>query len=264
MTRTIGRTRWINQQGKIITAIILQDTRTRFGRSYASYIIAVGWPLSHIAFLLGGYLIVNHVAPVGDDPAMFLSTGIIPYILCLYPARMMALVVPQNRQLLNIPILQPIHLIVSRLILEIITALITLLIFFLILYIADKEIIPQNIGTAAVALAAILYFACCLGIINVVLSVILGQFYLIAFVIIIVLSYGLSGVYVPYWYFPSPIRDVMLSNPMLHLVQWLRSAYYASYDPDLVNKPLVLGTATVALFLGLLGERFLRNKFYVA
>jgi capsular polysaccharide transport system permease protein len=61
---------------------------------------------------------------------------------------------------------------------------------------------------------------------------------------------------------PETIRDYLDYNPLLHLVEWLRSAYYSSYDEALVDKTLVLGVAASLLALGLAGERFLRGRFY--
>ncbi|MGO9430501.1 MAG: hypothetical protein ACLP0Q_16800, partial [Rhodoblastus sp.] len=92
---------------RIIVASILRDMRTRYGRSYFAYLIAIGWPLTHMLVMLVAYTLSNRIAPIGDDPSIFIATGVAPYILCLYPARFTAMTVAQNRSLLQFPIFKP-------------------------------------------------------------------------------------------------------------------------------------------------------------
>ena len=111
---------------RIIGAVLIQDMRSRFGHSHIGYLIAIAWPLSHIGDDYARLLAQDTIAPVGDSPTMFVGTGVVPYILCLYPARLLAMAIPQNRQLLNIPVIRPFHLIFSRCILETLNAVIVL------------------------------------------------------------------------------------------------------------------------------------------
>lgn len=246
----------------IVGAVLLQDMRTRFGRSYLGYLIALAWPLSHMGFIIAGYLLTTKIAPVGDDPAVFLATGLLPYILCFYPARMMAFAIIQNRQLLNIPILKPVHLIIARSILETLTAVAVAIIFYSVLYIGGVDFMPLDAIDAASAIAASIYLGIGLGFFNVVLCALFGPFTIVFITVLMIGAYIVSGVYVPIWVVPEPTRSYMLFNPLLHLVEWLRSAYFTSYGAQTIDKGLVLAVATAALALGLLGERFLRGKFF--
>lgn len=248
---------------RIVAAILLQDMQTRFGRSYFSYVIAVAWPLSHAVFILVAYLLVNKLAPVGDDPAIFALTGVLPYILCFYPGRVMPVIFLQNRQLLNIPVVRPIHIIASSLTIELLTGFIVLTLIVGGAAIAGVDIVPHDLTAASAAVFATLFLGVGLGCFNIICTAVVGPFYLVFYIISMIGLYITSGVYVPAWLIPESTRRWVEYNPLYNLVEWLRSAYYASYDPDLVNKTLVVGAATIALLLGLLGERLLRNKFYI-
>ncbi len=250
----------LSAQGRIVGAVLLQDMRTRFGRSYISYLIAVAWPLTHLLFIMGSYLLVNSFAPIGDEPAVFLATGLLPYILCLYPARQLGFALLQNRQLLNIPILRPIHLIVARVLLELTTAALVGLVVFLVLGLAGFDVWPSDLGVAAQAICATLFLAIGFGVLNIILVSLFGPFVIVAFMVLMIGMFVTSGIYLPVQSAPEPIRSLMLYNPMCNLVEWMRSAYFSSYDTDTVNKSLVIGTASITLLLGLLGERFMRNK----
>lgn len=250
----------IAAQGRILGAVLLQDMRTRFGRSYTSYLIAIAWPLCHIFVILAAYLLVNSFAPIGEDPAVFLTTGILPYILCLYPSRMLGYALLQNKQLLNIPILRPIHLIVARLLVELTTAALVVLLVYVTLGVAGFDIWPNDPAVAAQAICATLYLAVGFGVLNVVLVSLLGPFVIVGFVLMMLGLYITSGIFLPVQMASDSMRSLMSYNPICNLVEWMRSAYFSSYDVNTVNKGLVIGTASVTLLLGLLGERFMRNK----
>ncbi len=245
---------------RIIGAIIVQDMRTRFGRTYLSYLVAIFWPVVHMCVMIAGYVLVNKVAPVGEDPIVFVSTGVLPYILCFYPARMMALAIVQNRQLLNMPIIRPLHLIVGRGILEVVSALIVCIIMYVIFYMMGYDFMPEKPQVAAFVVFLTIYFGIGLGFLTVVLVGLLGIMTNIFLVFFLVGLYIVSGIYLPPWMMSAELRGYNYYNPVFNLVEWMRSAYYASYDETLINKNLLIWSPTVLILLGLLGERYLRGK----
>jgi len=257
-TRLVGQ---LAEFRRIIGAVLIQDMRSRYGHSHIGYLIAIAWPLSHIGAITIAYLFRIKIAPVGDSPTMFVGTGIVPYILCLYPARLLAMAIPQNRQLLNIPVIQPFHLIFSRSILETLNAVIVLALFMSIVSLFDVDILPSDSAEAAKAIGAAVFLGIGLGFFNVVMCALVGHFFLVFFVLLMIGLYLFSGVYLPPTAMPERVREYMMYNPLLHLVEWLRSAYYTSYDVELINKSIILWVGAISLALGLIGERFLRGRF---
>ena len=249
--------------GRIVSVVLLMDMRTRFGSSYLSYLIAIGWPLSHLLIIIGSYLIKTAVAPIGDSPAIFVGTGVIPYILCIYPARLSGMAVSQGRGLLGLPILKPIHLIVARWIQEVLNAVLVLSIFLLGLYLADIDFLPLDTLMAAQAVFAAIYLGIGLGLLVAVLTAVVGHYFAIAFTLFMVVLYIFSGAYIPYTSLPSEMQEVIVYNPMFNIVEWLQSAYYTVDNTEVISKTFVLEIASVSLALGLLGERYLRGKFLV-
>ncbi|MCX7900394.1 MAG: hypothetical protein N2444_10015, partial [Methylocystis sp.] len=180
---------------RLIVAVLLQDMRTRFGANPLSYFVQVAWPLFHMAFLTAAYYLRTIVAPVGDSPALFIATGVAPYILCFYPGRLLAVTIAQNRQLLNIPVIKPIHLILSRSILETLTAIVVLAIFLFALYLADVDIMPLDPIEAAKAIGAAIFLGVGLGVANVVACAVIGQYFVVFYILLMVGLYLFSGVY---------------------------------------------------------------------
>jgi len=258
-TRLVGQ---LAEFRRILGAVLIQDMRSRFGHSHLGYLIAIAWPLSHIGVITLAYLLKVAVAPVGDSPTMFVGTGVVPYILCLYPGRVLATVIPQNRQLLNIPLIQPFHLIFGRCILETLNAVIVLALFMSVVSLFDVDILPADTTEASKAIGAAVFLGIGLGVFNVIMCALVGQFFLIFFILVMVALYIFAGVYLPPSAMPENLREYMAYNPLLQLVEWLRSAYYTSYDSELINKSLILWVGGISLTLGLIGERFLRGKFF--
>jgi capsular polysaccharide transport system permease protein len=60
----------LQAQGRILVAIMLRDVRTRFFGSALGFLIAIGWPLSHIFILLVINTAVGKAAPYGDSAAL--------------------------------------------------------------------------------------------------------------------------------------------------------------------------------------------------
>lgn len=248
--------------GRIISMVLLMDMRTRFGSSYFGYLIAIAWPLSHLIIISGAYLLRNYVAPLGESPAVFVATGVVPYILCLYPARMLGMAGIQGRMLLNMPILRPGHLIAARWILEVINAFIVLSLYLLLMYSLDIDFLPADYLVAAQAVLAAVYLGIGMGVLNTVACAVFGIFFMVVFTLFAVLLYIVSGVYVPSYTFTEEMRGYYSYNPLFQIVEWLRSAYYTNYDSAMVDKVYVIEVASIFLALGLLGERFLRGKFF--
>lgn len=243
-------------------ALLLKDMRSRFGTSYISYLITIAWPLSHAAVISIGYTLRTQIAPVGDSPLMFVTTGVVPYVLCLYPARLMGRALLGNRQLLNIPVVKPIHIILARCILEVLNALVVLMIILFTLHLLEMDIVPSDVVEAEQAIFATIFLGIALGVLNVVLVAIIGQFFLIFFQVSMVGMYITSGVFLPVHLMPEKMQKYVVYNPLFNLVEWLRSAYYLGYMSESYYKENVIGVALIALTLGLLGERFLRGRLY--
>ncbi len=258
-TRLRGR---LAEFRRIMRAVLIQDMRSRFGSSHIGYLIAIAWPLSHIGVLTLAYLLRISIAPIGDSPTVFVGTGVVPYILCFYPARLLAMAIQQNRQLLNIPVIQPIHLIFSRCILETLNAVIVLALFMFVVSLFDVDIMPSDTAEASKAIGAAVFLGIGLGFFNVVMCALVGRYFLVFFFLVMAGLYVMSGSYLPQNAMPANIREYMAYNPLTQLIEWLRSAYYASYDSELINKSLIYWVGGISLLLGLFGERFLRGKFF--
>lgn len=246
-------------QGRVLGALVRRDLRTRFGRTFFGSLIIIGWPLMHLIFLMGAYVVTRAIIPVGTDPVVFIGTGALPYILCFYPARWIMLAVFQNKTLLGLPAVRPTDIIVARAIVEVIAAFWVTAILFVVLYLFGLDVIPHHIDDALMAILATVYLGFAFGFLGSVLYALVRAWMVVQIGMLIVM-YVTSGLFFVPSNLPEKLRNIIWYNPLMHAVEWLRSAYYEDYGHGMLSSNYLLWTATVMLFLGLVIERAVRGR----
>ncbi len=249
----------LRAQGRILGALMLRDMRTRFGRSQLSFLVALAWPLIHMMSIYLSFVFVSKYVPIGGSAHIYIATGVIPYILCLYPARMVALTILLNQPLLMFPIVKTTDLILARACVEVISAFMVIAIFAGLLMAFEIDILPPNMPEATAAILASIYLGVSLGVLNVIMCS-LFRFWFFIFIGIMIILYVTSGVTTLQLSMSDNARYWLSFNPILHLVTWLRTAYYGDYAPIPLSKSYVLWVATISFFLGIAGDRLLRGR----
>lgn len=245
-------------QARVIGALMLRDMRTRFGRTFFGYVITVLWPLTHLLSVMCVYLVARRFFPIGTSPAVFLGTGILPYVLCLYPARMITMSLVLNQPLLYFPVVKSLDVILARGIVEIVTAFWVVAIFCFILFVFGVDVIPIYPQQALLAIFATIYLGFSIGFAG---AVIFKAFrpWMVVVIITLIVMYVTSGALFLPSALPEKIQYYLSWNPLFHSVEWLRSAYYDGYGNNLLDRGYLLGFATLNLFIGLVAERAIRG-----
>jgi capsular polysaccharide transport system permease protein len=173
---------------------------------------------------------------------------------------MMSMALVQNGNALSFPIVHPIDLIISRLILEGLTAFTVALIFVSGLWLLDVEVIPMDLPTALTGLYAAVLFGVSIGTVGIVLRAVLKTPGYLILVMIMIGCYLASGVYLPVAPTTETMRTLAGLNPIYQLVQWMRSAYFETHNAVPLAKSYVVLLSFFLLLLGLGGERLFRGK----
>jgi capsular polysaccharide transport system permease protein len=250
----------LNLQARVIAALVRRDLRTRFGRTIFGPLILVAWPLSHALFLMVLYVVTRRFAPKGTDTAIFFATGILPYMLCLYPGRMiMIFSIFANRPLLQIPIVKPFDLLASQTIVQIIISFWVTALFALILFIFGVDVVPQRPEEAIFAALATIYLGAAIGCVGAVLYALMRAWLAAQILWLIVMYFASGALFLPEM-LPQKLQLAIWFNPLFHCVEWFRAAYYDYYGYGMLNRTYLLSYATVLLLLTLLIERGLRGR----
>jgi hypothetical protein len=129
---------------RVIRALIVRNVRTRSGRSAIGFLKAIFIPFLHLAVVVVVYTALGRMTPIGTDTITFLALGVVPFVLFMYPARMIMISLAESKPLLYLPTITTLSIIVSRAIVETIAACAVCSIFVASLIGAGHEFAPHD------------------------------------------------------------------------------------------------------------------------
>jgi len=161
----------LRTQGRVIYALIIRETRTRFGEARLGYGWALIEPVLHITVLWAMFALLMHgQPPLGRSFFVFYFTGLLPYHIFVHVSSGMTHAIPGNGSLLQLPLVTKFDVVLARGILEFITDLLVALILLVGFCALGFAGAPDDIWNACLALAAVAGLGCGAGFINAVIG----------------------------------------------------------------------------------------------
>ena len=249
----------LSASARVIRAVMLRDIRTRFFNHGLGYLLAISWPVAHILILLGFYTFLGRYAPHGDSIVLFLATGLAPFMSWNYMSRFIMLGLVMNRALLAFPAVKILDVLFGRAALEVLASCCMLALLVSLALAAGIDPMPADLVEAALAMAAALALGLGCGMLSAVVAM-LFHGWITLYTLIVIACYVFSGILFVPSALPAVAGDILAWNPTLHLVEWMRVAYYEGYPDRLLDRGYVLGWAAATILLGLVLERALRGR----
>ena len=250
----------LRTQCRVIQALIIRETRTRFGDAKLGYGWALLEPILHITMLSAIFsLMMQGRPPIGTHFFIFYFTGLIPYLLFVHTSSAMSHAVTSNGALLQLPLVTTFDVIAARGLLEIITDVIVAVILLAGFGFIGLEAAPDDLWMPSMALLATAMFGCGIGFINAVLTVRYRSWDKI-WPQVTRLLYFFSGIFYVPGMMPDWARDALVWNPLLHAVDWFRAGFYAAYQPHWLDRSYLMILAILLLLCGLALERGMRRR----
>lgn len=249
-------------QVEVVHALVLRETRTRFGDHKLGYLWALLEPILIIFTLYGLFHLAGRATPPGMDIFGFIATGLVPYHLFAASARQVAESINGNRALLYYPPVQPIDLALARAVLEAATYLTVFVVLMggHALVLQNLEIDDLLTVLCGFALASLLGASmglvfCCLGQISNAVDRARGP--------LLRPLFWISGIFFTAESLPGHIRGPALLNPVFHCVELVRAGWYPTYGAQHADAGYVLAWIGVLAVIGLLLERVIRRRIEV-
>ena len=250
-------------QFEVLNALILREMRTRFGAHQLGYLWALIEPSLWIGTFVGMFAMAGRTAPDGMETVSFIATGLIPFMLFRETVGRAVSAVGGNKGLLFYPQIQPLDLVLARTVLECFT-----LVFVFAVIICGASIWSDRWPHVADWLRFTLGFVAAGALGSSLGLLLLG---LSVFTPAIERLYGpvlrplfwFSGIFYTANGLPAPIRDVMLYNPLLHIVEFVRSGWFLQYRSLHADAGYVSAWVIVLAFAGLVVERVARRRLEV-
>lgn len=238
----------LKRQLSITFALIVREMTTRYGNKFGGYMWAVLDPVLTIAILTTVFSAVAHMPPLGRSFTLFFATGYAAFYMYRSMSDQVSSAVEANRALLNYPVVMPYDTILGRIILQTVTLFVVNVLLFGVLYL----IVPFeqiNIGPIMLASLIAISLGAGVGTANVVWFH-LSSTYQQIWGIINRPAFLVSGVFFLPESVPPPFRDILMWNPLVHIVALFRTGFYPTYRADLVNLPYIVGLAIFSLSFG--------------
>ena len=247
----------LRAQFHVLHALILHDIKSRFFGNGLGYVVTIIWPTVHMIVIMGIYVATGRSVPYGNSALLYAATGVLPYIAWNYISRFMSLSMTVNRSFMGYPIVKPLDMMLARLILETVSIFIVTMGTLAVLTLCEAPVMPHDPGQAALGLLSAVALGIGFGYLVSVFCL-LHHFFNIVYVLFLILFWVTSGLAVNPEAMPEQLGNYLAWNPLLHSIEWIRSAYYDDFPAHLLDKVYVLKVAGVTFVLGLVLERLLR------
>ncbi|MBO0126603.1 ABC transporter permease [Agrobacterium sp. OT33] len=236
---------------RVVGALLIREMSTRFGSKPGGYVWAVIDPAGHIAFMSLIFMAITHTPALGKSFALFFATGYLAFQFYAAMAGFLNGAIKANRTLLSYPNVAPIDTIVARYILQAgTTSVVSFCVLGVILLTVDQPVYLNWPAIIEAAFAATV-LGLGIGIFNNV-ATLRFPLYEQVFNIINRPMFLISGVFFLPDALPAPIRDIVLLNPLVHVVMLFRKGFYPEYRADMMNMTYLYSFALTILFMGLL------------
>jgi capsular polysaccharide transport system permease protein len=249
----------LQTQLQVVYALMMRETRTRFGKHQLGYIWALIEPLFWVISFYFIFSLMERSLPYGMDIVTFITTGIIPFLLFRQTMGRAHTAIPSNKGLLFYPQIRPLDLILARTGLEIVTLMTVFAIIMAGHALYTGELVIEKPLTVLIGLTLAGLLGAALGLFFSALSV----YSRVVDQIVPLLNrplFWLSGLFYTANQLPARARDVVLWNPILHTVEMVRDGWFHSYEAYYLDISYVLFWIIGFAYTGLVLERLARQR----
>lgn len=249
-------------QLQVVHALLLRETKTRFGATHLGYLWAVAEPLVWIATFSVFYGLFGHLAQPGLPLVAFLTTGIIPFSLFRDTASRCLTAIEANKGLLFYPQVRPLDLVLARVLLEVVTHLFAMAVIMggLAIYYGPPRVedwleMLTGLGLASGLGASFGLLFCGLSVFSPTVERLFPS--------LIRPFFWISAVFHPVESLPRGFRDFLLLNPLVHAIEMTRDGWFPGYEVRHLDPWYAASWILVMLFFGLSLERVARRRLEI-
>ena len=239
----------MKRQFAIVAALIVREMTTRYGNKFGGYMWAILDPVLTIGILSLVFSAIAREPPLGRSFPFFFATGYSAFYIYRSVSDQSSSAVSANLPLLNYPIVKPYDAIMARVILQVATLfVVNALLFGVLLYV--EKIGRVNWAPILVGSLIAIILGSGVGIANIVWFS-LSNTYQEVWGIINRPAFIVSAVFFLPESMPRQFREILLWNPLVHIVGLIRTGFYPTYRAEYIDLPYAIGVAIFALVFGL-------------
>lgn len=234
-----------------VSALLLREMGTRYGRRPGGYIWALIQPLGIIVLLAFAFSLLARTPALGTSFVLFKATGFLLLQAFNNISSTVGGSLSYSRSLLLYPRVSWMDAVIARFLLN---ALVIWVVAFLILLgiviVEDLDVLLDwdRIFLSGVLATALGFGFGCLN------AYMFVRFSIWANVwgILTAPLFLISGVIILYESMPPFAQAILWYNPLLHVTGLMRDGFYSAYSPTYISVPYVLAFALVPMVIGLM------------
>ena len=251
-------------QARVIQALILREASVKFARHRLGYIWAFVEPVAYVSAFVLILSLGGRSLPAGMPAIPFFVTGVIPFFLFREVAASTLSGVTANKALLVYPQVSAFDVVIARAVLEIATTIVVLVLLLVAIRAIGIEFRIERpleaIGwLVALGLAGFGFGAACGA-----LEPLFPAVQRIVPAVVLRPLFWISGVFFTSDMLPQTLRDMALVNPLLHMIDLLRSAFFHEYESHYATPSFGLFSLLCVVFLACLLHRALRRHILIS
>lgn len=235
---------------RTVTALMLREMATTYGRSPGGYAWAILEPVGAVAILSFIFSYAFRSPSLGTNFAQFYATAYLPFMMYSTLAAKVSQSIRFSKPLLAYPSVTYVDALVARFLLNGLTQVMVFYIVMtgLVLVFDTRPILdlPRILGS--LAMTAALGFG--IGTIN-CFALAMAPVWEQIWMIVNRPLFIISGVFFLYEDVPQPIREWLWWNPLFHVTGEMRAGFYATYEASYVSYAYVFAVSGVVTVLGL-------------
>lgn len=235
---------------RTISALMVREMTTTYGRSPGGYAWAILQPVGAIAVMSFAFSLALRNPPLGTNFLYFYASGYLIFQTYQDTMGKTSQAIKFSRSLLAYPAVTYADALIARFLLAMIThaVVIVIVIAGIIWWYGLGPILRPGYLVEGFLLAGILGLG--IGTLNCLLSGLYPVWERVWNVLTRPM-FVISGVFFTFQSLGSQAQDWFWYNPVIHLVGMFRAGLYVTYDPFYVSATYVLGFALVPLVIGL-------------
>ena len=236
---------------RTITALVMREMSTRYGRSPGGYLWAILDPLGMIVLMGVGFSLLMHKPPIGSSFLLFMATGMMPFNMFNGISGVMARALMFSKPLLMYPGVTWGDALLARLILNAMTGLLVAWMIMTGVVIWEGVRIIVDIRAIALSMGLAILLGAGIGCLNCYLFMAFPVWEH-AWSILTRPLFMVSGIFFLVDAMPMGVRDMLWYNPVAHLIVLMREGFHDSYQGSFASPLYVLAVSLVPLLVGLL------------
>ncbi|MFZ7094101.1 ABC transporter permease [Primorskyibacter sp. 2E233] len=236
---------------RAISALMLREMATQYGRSPGGYLWALLEPLGVIVVMAAAFSLLVRTPPLGNNFILFYATGFMPFLLYMNVSNVIARCIDFSRPLLQYPAVTWVDAMLARLFLNTLTGvLVTFVLITTLLVVTDTRVLIE-LPPALIAMCLAALVGAGIGTMNCVLFGLFPVWSQIWGILTRPLVLA-SGVIFLFDGLPPVVQHILWYNPLIHITGLMRTGFYPTYRPDYVSIVYVAIIGVLLLFFGIL------------